>query len=100
MGTSPLQSLQKSTPNSYILCPHLNLQRRLQIHLRFRGLCAKLHHKHFEKGSDQQIIITMQFLGRNYPKSIYGMGNFKEMIKLTKIRESTRGLLQNWPSSN
>src|SRR3954465_15460399 len=77
MGTSPLQSLQKSTPNSYIICPHLNFQRKLQIHLRFRGLCAKLHHNHFDKGSHEQIIITMQFLAQNYPKSIYGMGSFE-----------------------
>src|SRR3954465_12765138 len=91
MGTSPLQSLQKSTPNSYIICPHLNLQRRLQIHLRFRGLCAKLHHNYFEKGSDEQIIITMQFLAQNYPKSIYGMSNF-ELGTTSNKTEIYRGL--------
>src|SRR3954469_5296021 len=76
-GNITIAILTESTPDSYIICPHLNLQRKLQIHLRFRGLCAKLHHNHFEKGSDEQIIITMQFLAQNYPKSIYGMSNFE-----------------------
>src|SRR3954469_17651651 len=91
METSPLQSLQKITPNSYIICPHLNLQRKLQIHLRFRGLCAKLHHNYFEKGSDEQIIITIQFLAQNYPKPIYGMSNFELGTNFEKT-EVYRGL--------
>src|SRR3954468_7156597 len=86
MGTSPLQFLQEGTPNSYIIWPHLNLRRRLQIHLRFRGLCAKLHHNHFEKGSDEQFIITMQFLAQNYSKSIYGMSNFELGTNFEKNR--------------
>src|ERR1041384_6226730 len=92
MRTSPLEYLQEGTPNPYIICPHLNLQGQLQIHLRFRGLCAKLHHKHFEKGSDEQIIITMQFLAQNYPKSIYGMGRFEFGPNLRKT-EINRGLV-------
>ena len=60
-----------------MICPHLNLQGQLQIQLRFRGLSAKLHHMNLEMGSNDQVIITMQFLVQNYPKSIYGMGNFK-----------------------
>ena len=36
-----------------------------------------MHYMHLKKGSNDQVIITMQFLGKNYPKSIYGVGNFK-----------------------
>ena len=60
-----------------MMCLHLNLQGQLQNQLKFRGLSAELHHMHFEKGSDEQIIITMQFLVQNYPNFIYGMGNFE-----------------------
>src|SRR3954470_887846 len=98
MRTSPMESLQENTPKSYMICPQMNLQRQLQIQLKFRGLSAKLHHLNFEKGSNEQVIITMQFIEKNYPKTIYGMGNFKK-IKLTKFREFIGGRLQNWPSS-
>src|SRR3954470_9944476 len=91
MRTSPLESLEENTPKTYIICPHLNLQRRLQIHLRFRGLCAKLHHNYFEKGSDEQFIITMQFLAQNYPKSIYGMSNLN-WEQTSRKTEIYRGL--------
>src|SRR3954468_3617696 len=86
MRTSPLESLEENTPKSYIICPHLNLQRRLQIHLRFRGLSVKLHHSYFGKGSDEQFIITMHFLAQNYPKSIYGMSNFELGTNFEKNR--------------
>src|SRR4051812_45851705 len=86
MRTSPLESLEESTPKTYIICLHLNLQGQLQIHLRFRGLCAELHHNHFEKGSEEQFIITMQFLAQNYPKSIYGMSNFELGANFEKNR--------------
>src|SRR3954464_11329808 len=86
MRTSPLESLEENTPKTDIICPHLNLQRKLQIYLGFRGLCAKLHHNYFEKGSDEQIIITMQFLAQNYPKSIYGMSNFELGTNFEKNR--------------
>ena len=84
MGTSSLQSLQKSTPNSYMGWPHLHLQKTLARSTQVRGLYAKLHHKHFEKGSDAQIIITMQFLVQKYPNSIYGMGIFGIWANLRK----------------
>ena len=42
-----------------------------------RGLSAKLHHMNFEMGSNDQVIITLQFLAQNYPKPIYGMGNLE-----------------------
>src|SRR3954466_15171504 len=49
MKTSLLKSLQKSTPKTYMICLHWNLQRQLQIQLLFRGLSAKLHHMHLKK---------------------------------------------------
>ena len=60
-----------------MIWPHLDLQTQLQIQMHFRGLSANLHYMHFEKGSNGQTTITMQFLGRNYPKFIYGMANFE-----------------------
>ena len=42
---------------------------------------------HFEKGSNRQTIITMQFLGRNYPKVIYGMAIFEFGMHLTKTKK-------------
>ena len=86
MRASPIKSLEETSPKPYIICPHLNLQRQLQIQLEFRGLSANLHHMHFEKGSNDQVIITMQFLGGKYPKSIYGMGNLNFWASLTKIK--------------
>src|SRR3954467_12080221 len=86
MGTSPLQSLQKNTPKSYIICQQLNLQTQLQIQLKFRGLSAKLHYMHFGKGSNDQVIITMQFLAQKYPNSIYGMSHFEFGSNLTKFK--------------
>jgi hypothetical protein len=79
-----LESLQENTPKTYITCPHLNLQRRLQNHLRFRGLSAKCTANILEKGSDEQIIITMQNLAQNYPKFIYGMGHFEFGLNLAE----------------
>src|ERR1041384_7199833 len=87
MRTSPLQSLQKTTQKTYIIWHHLNLQTQLQIQLEFRGLSSKLHYMHFEKGSNGQTIITMQLLGRNYPKIVYGMAILEFGQKLTKTKE-------------
>ena len=77
MGTSPLQSLQKTAPRPYIIWQRLNFTNTVAIQLNFRGWVQELHYMHFERGSNGQTIITMQFLGGNYPKSIYGMGNFE-----------------------
>src|SRR3954466_9284138 len=71
---------------------HLNLQRQLQIQLKFRGLSAKLHLMNFEKGSVDENIITMQLLVLNYPKIIYDMGNFI-LEPLTKKRKAERGFI-------
>src|SRR3954471_7588921 len=49
MKISLLTSLQKSTPKTYITCLHLNLQKQLQIQLKFRGLSAKVHLMNFKK---------------------------------------------------
>ena len=46
----------------------------------------------FEKGSDEQIIVTMQLLAQNYPKSIYGMGSFEFGPNLRK-QDFNRGLI-------
>ena len=46
-----------------------------------------MHYLHFNKGSNGQTIITMQFLGRNYPKVIYGMGIFEFGKHLTKTKK-------------
>src|ERR1041385_4345107 len=75
--TSLLNSLQKSTPKTYKTCLHLNLQKQLQIQLKFRGLSAKLHLMNFRKGSVDENIITTQLLVQNYPKIIYDMGNLQ-----------------------
>ena len=75
--TSPLQTLQFSTQKPYRAWCHLNLQNTIANSNELRGLSAKLHYLHFEKGSNGQTIITMQFLGRNYPKVIYGMAIFE-----------------------
>jgi hypothetical protein len=53
------------------------LQERLQKSSGVRGLDAKMHCKHFGKGSDEQFTITMQILGQSYPKFIYGMAYFE-----------------------
>ena len=42
---------------------------------------------HFEIGSNGQTIITMQLLGRNYPKNIYGMAIFEFGQNLIKTKE-------------
>src|SRR4051812_9526747 len=42
MGTSPLQSLQESTPKPYMIWYHSNLQTQLKIQLKFRGMSAKI----------------------------------------------------------
>ena len=78
---------------------HLDLQTQLQIQMNFRGLSAKLHCMHFEKGSNGKSTITMQFLGRNYPKIIYGMAIFEFGKTLTKTKEM-EGLIAKWPHSN
>src|SRR4051812_22344675 len=57
-----------------------------------RGLDARLHCKHLEKGSDEEIIITMQILGGNYPKSIYGMAHFESGLNFEK-KEFEQGLV-------
>ena len=56
---------------------HLNLQNTVANSNELRGLSATLHCLHFEKGSNGKTIITMQILGRNYPKIIYGMAIFE-----------------------
>src|SRR3954468_21887605 len=94
MRTSPLQSLQKTAPKSYMTLWHLNLQPQMQIQLNFRGLSAKLALHAFEKGSNGQTIITMQFLVKNYPSFIYGMGNFEIEQLDKKIKEITGAELQ------
>ena len=97
--TSPLQSLQNSTPKPYRVWYHLNLQTQLQIQMSFRGLSAKLHYMHFEIGSNVQTTITMQLLGRNYTKIIYGMAIFEFGTHLTKTKEM-EGLFAKLPYSN
>src|SRR3954462_9995227 len=57
-----------------------------------RGLDARLHCKYLEKGSDEEIIITMQILGGNYPKSIYGMAHFEFGLNFEK-KEFEQGLV-------
>ena len=49
-----------------------------------QGAECKMHCKQLEKGSDEQIIITMQNLAQNYPKIIYGMGHFEFGLNLAK----------------
>src|ERR1041385_106243 len=94
MKTSLMKSLQKSTPKTYMICLHSNFARQLHIQLKLRGLSAKLHHMNFEKGSDDETIITMQLLVQNYPKTIYGMGNLKlnQLTKKTK-KKKKEGLI-------
>jgi len=58
------------------------LQDKLQNHLRSGGLDARLPCNHLEKGSDEEIIITMQTLGQKYPKFIYGMVHFEFGLNL------------------
>ena len=77
---------ENPTPIPYRIWQHLNLQTQLQIQMNFRGLSAKLHWMHFGKGSNGQTIITMQFLGRSYPKNIYGKAIFEFGKHLTKQR--------------
>src|SRR3954467_5331025 len=91
--------LEKFYPVPYRVWHHLNLQTRLPIQMNFRGLSANLHWMHFEKGSNGQTIITMQFLGRNYPKNIYGMAIFEFGKLLTKQRFEG-GLFAKLPYSN
>jgi len=42
-----------------------------------QGAECKIYTTCIWKGFKQLTIITMQFLGKNYPKSIYGMGNLE-----------------------
>ena len=64
-----------------------------------QGLSARLHWMHFENGSNGQTIITMQFLGRSYPKNIYGMAIFEFGSHLTGTKK-WRGLFAKLPNSN
>src|SRR3954468_24784355 len=73
MKTSLLKSLQKSTPETYMICLHLNLHKQLQIQLKFRGLNAKCTSWIFEKVQMMKKVITMQLLVQNYPRIIYDM---------------------------
>ena len=59
-----------------------------------RGLSAKMHCKHLENGSDEQIFITMLNLGQNYPKFTYGMAHFEFGLKFAK-QEINRGFNAN-----
>ena len=61
------------------------------IQLKLRVLGAKLALYAFEKGSNGQAIITMQFFGGKYPKSIYGMGILEFFNTLEKIQRINRG---------
>src|SRR4051812_13804911 len=96
MRTSPLQSLEETTPKPYIIWHHLNLQTQLQIQLEFRGLSAKLHYMHLEKGSNDQSIITMPLLVKNYPRIIYGMAIFEFGQNLIKTMKREGAKLQNY----
>src|ERR1043165_4150619 len=95
MRTSPLDSLQENTPKAYITCPTLMFARKVANSSEVRGLSAKLHCKHLENGSDEQIIITMQNLGRNYPKFIYGMAHFEFGLRIEKKKKINRGFNAN-----
>ena len=79
-----MDSLQKITPKAYIICPPLMVARKVANSPEVRGLDARLHCKHLEKGFDEEIIITMQILGENYPKFIYGMAHFEFGLNLQK----------------
>jgi hypothetical protein len=92
MTTSPLDSLQKITPKAYIICSPLMFAREIANSPEVRGLDARLHCNHLEKGSDEEIIITMQILGEKYPKFIYGMAHFEFGLNLQK-QNLNRGVL-------
>ena len=60
-----IENLAESTPRTYITCPQLSLQKTVANQMKFRGMSAKLHHMNFEKGLNDQVIITMQKTTQN-----------------------------------
>src|SRR4051812_48739345 len=64
-------------PKNIYHMPTFEFAKKVAKSSEVQGAECKMHYKHLEKGSDEQIIITMQNLAQKYPKSIYGMGHFE-----------------------
>src|SRR3954463_13437875 len=93
MKTSLLKSLQKSTPETYMICLHLNLHKQLQIQLKFRGLSAKLHLMYFEKVQLMKRLSPCNSLSKATQKSymIWAICKLNQFPK--KINKSNRGFI-------
>ena len=87
MRTPPLKSLQKNTPKAYIICPHLNLQDSCKFSLSSGGWVQNCTTCIWQKGSNEQVIITMQLLGKNYPNPYmaWAILNFEQTWQNSRI---------------
>jgi len=83
--------LAENHPKSIYNMPTFDVCKKSCKFICGQGAACKMHCNHFGKSSDDQIIITMQILGQNYPKFIYGMAHFEFGLNLQN-RNLIRGV--------